>query len=318
MAGRVSFVVYIVIPLTVQGNLKKAYTWRAETLRLIREDLGLSASELHNGTIRPATLERLCSPTISRILGETLTAVLREVTPEEAVNRRLELVEICHGFCLLSLELWCQKSEVEVMDNSSLFQQPFSMGSDYLQPHVSMGMDEDDHKFDGCLSHAVLVPAIRVFGDSNGNNLEQEKILSRSIVLIFDGQPSETEDGLGREILQNQSQSINDQFARSEHDTGPTFKKRKRSSEGESVRQISMGVPTISSSAQDREPSKNIAENTQSNKVPSLLVKVLHEIERGDSYQLHGKAAQEEEADDAIRVAPAPDVREAIKSEPKD
>lgn len=117
--------------------------------------------------------------------------VLREVSSDEAAERRKDLQEICGSFCLLSLELWCQKSEVDILEDAVLLAQPFTITSQLQQPHVSMGLDDDDRRFDNVLPHAVLVPAIRIFGDSFGDNLQEYKVISRSVVLIYEDPSSD-------------------------------------------------------------------------------------------------------------------------------
>lgn len=172
--------------LTVAENSKKAYAWRAETLRLFRENQGLKPLQLKADSLGVKSLKKMCASVSDKIILGDSSAVLREVTDEEREKRRAELNDICRGFCLLALELGCQKSQLEVVDDNTLFGTAFSMSSVLHQPHRSMGMDEDDTKFDGHLPHAVLVPALRIFGDANGDNLEAEKIISRSLVYIFD------------------------------------------------------------------------------------------------------------------------------------
>lgn len=172
------------------GDPKKACAWRAETLRLFREDQGVRPLQLKGDSLTSKGLKRLCTGMVDKLTSGNVAVVLREVTDEELERRQTELNDICRGFCLLALELWSQKSQLALVDDATLFGTGFSMNSILHQPHRSMGMDEDDTKFDGDLPHAVLVPALRIFGDANGDNLETEKIISRSFVFIFDEAPS--------------------------------------------------------------------------------------------------------------------------------
>lgn len=139
--------------------------------------------------LQSGSIVDFCAHRTTEIIRGNCTVALREITDEEFAKRQTELIEICRGFCLLALELWCQKSNLGVVDDATLFVETFSLNSTLHQPHISMGMDEDDRRFEGVLPHAVLTPAIRIFGNASGDALDQEKIISRSIVLIFEETP---------------------------------------------------------------------------------------------------------------------------------
>lgn len=105
---------------------------------------------------------------------------------DEGYNRFIGcLTEISCGFCMLAMELWCQKSHLVVMKNDALFTKRFSVQSSLHQPHITMGLDDEDRSFDGAFPQVILVPAVCVVGDVQGKNLQQSKIIFRSVVLIY-------------------------------------------------------------------------------------------------------------------------------------
>lgn len=163
---------------------------------------------------------------------------LREITDEERTRRREELVDICFEFCLLALELWCQKSNLERVDDATVFATAYSMNSTLHKPHVSMwrmGLDEDETMFDGVLPHAMLVPAFRVCGDSDGNNLKRGKIVSRSVVLIYDETSLDKDEQPPSASPKELSQTPEQWPASSGNFDGHHVKRRKLSSEEASI-----------------------------------------------------------------------------------
>lgn len=248
------------------------------------------------------------------VCGEHAIA-LREVTPEEARSRRMDLAEICHGFCLLALELWCQKPEVDVIDDAVIFREPFSMHSTLQQPHVSMGMDEDDDRFDGALPHAVLVPAIRVLGDLSGNNMEQEKVLSRAVVLIFEDASSRMEESPPSKASESRSRTLVNQPTQPKVPDIREPKRRKLSSENDLLEEPQRVASTISASSSSSSSTavslRTASSHTESRKASQwngVFTGILAQIEKGNTYdrvQKQQRRTVQEENDSHASSAPA-------------
>lgn len=144
--------------------------------------------------------------------------------------RRSELAEICHDFCVLGFELWRRKSELIIMNDDDLLSKSFSINSDFHQPYLAMGLDKDDHKFDDVLPHAVLMPALQIFGDADGNNVNEGRIISRSIIFIQQDGPHEKIPSSEVLAPQLSDQALEEPAARSSISPNKT---RKRSSSAE-------------------------------------------------------------------------------------
>lgn len=137
-------------------------------------------------TLGSSKISDLCDALTISLVGGAQAVALRKTTIEESTSRQIELNAICISFCLLSLELSCQKWRLSVMSDVALLAEPFWISSSLHTPHLSMGLDDDNTKFDNVLPHAIIVPAVQIFGDASGNSLDQPRIVSRSIVLIYD------------------------------------------------------------------------------------------------------------------------------------
>lgn len=177
--------------LTNAGDTKKALTWRAETLRLRRQYLGMRPLDLRGDTLLSPTSQVLngeCEYEVRKMIDNDMggLSLLEDVSDKECTERFKELAAIYRDAAMLALQIWCQKPRLEIVDRQALFAQPFSISSELHRANITTGLDDDDHRFDGSTVQIILVPAIWTRGNADADRLDDIKVLSKSIVLLFD------------------------------------------------------------------------------------------------------------------------------------
>lgn len=114
-----------------------------------------------------------------------MAGILRKTSKPETQKRDSELAEIFIEAALLSLELWAQKSELRIIGAENLCGQSFDICSDVYEPHGSMQLDTEDKSMDGEQIQIVMTPGIQALGNAAGEHMEDGKMWSPAIVLIF-------------------------------------------------------------------------------------------------------------------------------------
>lgn len=175
----------LVRELTETDDPKKAYAWRAETVRLLRAYMGAPALELRQERIHSEYLTAFSNRAAEQILkhlkSELLDDLLLEGNPSKPI---LELRLICADAALLSLEVFSQTSKFEILAHEVLCASPFSAKSQLHEPHMCVGHEEDDNSLDGVEVQMILLPALAVRGDADGEHLDTRKIVSKSVIFI--------------------------------------------------------------------------------------------------------------------------------------
>lgn len=96
----------------------------------------------------------------------------------------MELRLICADAALLSLEVFSQKSKFEIVAHEVLCASAFSAKSELHEAHMCMGHEEDDNSLDGVEVQMILLPALAVRGDADGEHLDSSKIVFKSVIFI--------------------------------------------------------------------------------------------------------------------------------------
>ncbi|KAK5092208.1 hypothetical protein LTR70_005863 [Exophiala xenobiotica] len=177
--------VMLVRELTNTGDPKKAYVWRAETVRLLRACMGAPALELRQERIHSKYLTDFSNCAAQKILKHFKSELPYDpLLGDNSQKPILELRLICADAALLSLEVFSQKSKFEILAHEVLCAEPFTAKSELHEPHMCMGHEEDDNSLDGVEVQMILVPALAVRGDVDGEQLDTRKIVFRSVILI--------------------------------------------------------------------------------------------------------------------------------------
>lgn len=137
-------------------------------------------SFLSKGALR-TLCESLCQ---SIILGNE-DDFMRLVPAEDAQKRAEEFLDIIMEVPDFAVHLWCQKGQLSLTSGSTLSSELFSIDSDLMEPHSSMGLDTDDHEFDGCEVSLFLNPAVQMNGNAEGEQFGEKKTWCKATVLVF-------------------------------------------------------------------------------------------------------------------------------------
>jgi len=171
--------------LTQTDNEKKACVWRAETMRLHRACMGVPVLELRPERIQSERLRSLCNRSAKQMLNDLKPGITDDIRSNSTQMEPLvELRQICTDAALLSFEMFSQKSRFGILPHKDLCATPFSAASEVHQAHMAMGLEEDDNSLDGQDAQLILVPALTVSGNEDGEHLEMRKTVYKSVVFI--------------------------------------------------------------------------------------------------------------------------------------
>lgn len=174
-----------VLGLTRTDNEKKACIWRAETMRLHRAYMGVPVLELWPERIQSERLGSLCNRFAKQMLNDLKPGITDDVrSNSNPMEPLVELQQICADAALLSFEMFSQKSRFGILSHKDLCAIPFSVASEVHQAHMAMGLEEDDNSLDGQDAQLILVPALTVSGNEDGEHLEMRKIVYKSVVFM--------------------------------------------------------------------------------------------------------------------------------------
>lgn len=171
--------------LTKIDDERKACAWRADTVRLHRACMGVPALELQPERIDSEYLQAFCASTAMRMLNDLRPQLREDLSPDVTMPKPFaELRLICTDAALLALEVFSQKSNFGILAHKALCAIPFSAASEMHATHMCMGHEDDDNSLDGEDVQLILVPAMAVWGDADGENLHFRKIVSKSVIYM--------------------------------------------------------------------------------------------------------------------------------------
>ena len=129
-------------------------------------------------------------------------SLLKQCNDGADAERKTELLDLVHAFFKKSLELQSQKPRIEVCWRNYLSKFAFELKHQYFIPHRALKLNGDDEEtrlaakkagFVGREIDFVTEPLILRWGDDDGNNLDQHRIVHQSAVWMVNALDLETD-----------------------------------------------------------------------------------------------------------------------------
>ena len=111
----------------------------------------------------------------------------KNVSNAEVLKRQRELLDIYRRAGDLSTKLSAQNVQMKIYFYDELINftgNKFAIGSEEMEPHRSMHLEEDDHRCDDRQIDLCVSPAILAWGDEHGENYDEYKVWAKAVVWI--------------------------------------------------------------------------------------------------------------------------------------
>jgi hypothetical protein len=156
--------------------------WRAITVRMISTQSDELASSIA-GSAHTSVQDwkEAAYTTFSEQVVTSGKSLLRHVDAQEAETRSSELIALFQRAGKLACQLQSQYVKTRVLFSPHEMDR-FSVDSDTMEPHTSMGIEQGDHSWDGKEIDLVITPAVLAYGNEHGENYSNFKVWSKAVV----------------------------------------------------------------------------------------------------------------------------------------
>ncbi|KUJ06537.1 uncharacterized protein LY89DRAFT_790405 [Mollisia scopiformis] len=172
-------------------NRSRAQVWRSDLMSILDPSSGSSVAANVLQTQEEAADRRAqaARDLTSTFLNTAVSVLLPDVEPEQVVNRHEELQTIFRKSLDMAGRLWKQLTIVKCTYLEDLKQSAFNYDSDLMDAHAfhKLGFDdedEDEHRLDNHLVRIMVFPAIKAYGNSDGEKYTQDRVWGKAIVWL--------------------------------------------------------------------------------------------------------------------------------------